>query len=251
MCQWIDNNAYEDTCNDYTLYQYLYLIIDLLAKKSHYFNNPLDYEYFSILTANKVFLRILRLRGKHDKDIHYILPYLKKILKFSLYDYIYENKNTKEDIPDNVREYSFRNLLSSLSDKLWISDFKLYISEISGTIELFFSKIPKKKNSDEWINIKTSVLLTFWNRLNFNKEEMKRLSHLKSTGSITDEKIIKAFQDKKYDGKCILISLNEAYSDYINILCNELTATIGRDLCEIIDSSVGINYEEVIELFGE
>ena len=58
MCQWIDNNAYEDTCNDYTLYQYLYLIIDLLAKKSHYFNNPLDYEYFSILTANKVFLRI-------------------------------------------------------------------------------------------------------------------------------------------------------------------------------------------------
>lgn len=251
LCQWIDDNARKDDCDDYTLYRYLYLIIDLLAKKNHYFKQADDYEDFSIFTANKVFLRIVNSRSDKEKNINYILPYLKKILRFSLFDYINENKNVKEDLPENVVEYSFRNLLNSLSAKLWISDFKLYIDEISSTIELFFSKIPKKKDSDEWVNIKTSVLLTFWNRLNFNKEEQKRIEHLKLNNNLTNEKLVRAFQNRRNTGDCILISLDDTYKDYVNILCNELTVTVGKDLQEILGYSVGINQYEVIELFSE
>lgn len=251
LCQWIDNNACKDDCDDYTLYRYLYLIIDLLAKKNHYFKKSEDYEDFSIFTANKVFLRIINSQSDNGKNINYILPYLKKILRFSLFDYINENKNVKEDLPENVVEYSFRNLLNSLSSKLCISDFKLYIDEISSTIELFFSRVPKKKGSDEWINIKTSVLLTFWNRLNFNKEEQKRIEHLKRNNNLTDEKLARAFQNRRNTGDCILISLDESYKDYINALCNELTVTVGKDLQEILGYSVGVNMDEVIELFSE
>lgn len=250
LCQWIDENAYKDDCDDTTLFQYLYLIIDLLAKKKSYFHRTEDYDDYSIYAATRVFNRLKRYKGVEEKKINYILPYLKTVLEFILSDYIREREKDVEKPTEDYLLYSFNNLFYQLSSKLWISDFKFCIDSIPSIIDNFFRRIPRKKNSTEWLDIKTSVVLTFWNRLKLSDYQENRLKSLQESRRLTDKKLIRVFLDNKYNSDCILIGLDDKYRDYVNILCNELFATIGKELMDTIESPVGTNYEEFLAIFG-
>lgn len=239
LCQWIDDNSNRKDCDDYTLYKYLYLIIDILAKKNHYFSSKEDYEDFALFTANNVFMRIIRFRGNAEKNIQYILPYLKKVIRFSLSDFIKEEKPVREPVTEDFVYYNFYDLLSNLSGKLLPTDFKACIDDVDRIIDDFFSKIPKKKRSDEWINIKTSVVLTLWKRLNVG-----------SSNRVVKDRVGRAISDSRYNISPVLIGLDRKNEGYINILCNELIAFIGKELTEMVDYYSGISQEEFMDIFS-
>lgn len=250
LCQWIDENYYKEDCDEYLLYTYLYVIINMLAKKERLFRSVEDYDNFSIFTANKVFFRLIKYKNKEEKRIHYILPYIKKIFKFSLADFLKEFYVEQKLPPEQYIEYSFKNLIKSLSDDLWIIDFKNCLENISGIINNFFKKIPKKKNSSEWLNLKTSVILTVLNRLTLPDKEFCRLKNLSEKDKLSDDKLEIAYNRLCEHSDIILIGLDEKYRNLVSILSEELVVIFEKELYNIIDNPIQNDYLEFISLFS-
>lgn len=218
LCIWIDKNAYEEDCDEYTLYKYLYLIIDLLAKKHKYFRHFYDYERFSIFAANRVFLRLRYPKKKNSVKINYILSYLQKSLNFIKIDY---QKQEFTDKYENIESYehfiSFNDLLNSMSSELALVDFKCCLHDLPSTINHFFKQLPKHKNCSEWYNIKLSVLLSFLYELKYKLN------------------------------KTILINLDDKYENLIFVLLKELKSTIAKDLKDILANITSGNTFDVIK----
>ena len=57
MCIWIDKNAYNEDCDDVKVYEYLYLLAYMLARKRRFFNHSYEYEDFAIYVASETLLR--------------------------------------------------------------------------------------------------------------------------------------------------------------------------------------------------
>ena len=58
MVIWVDKNMYKDDCDDEKLYEYLYLIISMLASKKKLMNTWSDYMDFYMWAASRVYMRI-------------------------------------------------------------------------------------------------------------------------------------------------------------------------------------------------
>ena len=82
MCIWIDENAYKEDCDEYTLFQYLYHLAGMLAFKRRFFEKNLYYHDFSIFAATKIFLR-LRDKRQFGKAVDKTLPRIKSILNYT------------------------------------------------------------------------------------------------------------------------------------------------------------------------
>ena len=219
LCIWIDENAYKKDCDEYTLYQYLYLIIDLLAKKHKYFRNHYDYEQFSIFAANRVFLRIRQPKHDNCKKITYILPYLKKSLNFIKIDYQQQEFVEKHDELESYEHLiSFNDLFNSMSDDLYLVDFRCCLHDIPNTIRAFFNQLPKKNNNKEWYNIKLSVLLSFLYEITFKTK------------------------------KIIIVDLSENYKSLIKVLLQELKSTISNDFKDILSQIPSGNTTEIVKV---
>ncbi len=219
LCIWIDNNAYKEDCDEYTLFQYLYLIIDLLSKKNKYFRNYRDYEQFSIFAATRIFFRIRRPKRKNSQKINYILSYLQKSLNFIKIDY--QNKEFGEKtLPVESYEQliSFNDLFNSLSDELYLVDFRCCLHDLTNTICAFFNQLPRQKYNSEWYNIKLSVLLSFLYELKY---------------SIRKE---------------IIINLEDTYKPLIAVLLRELKLTISNDLKDILSNVTTRKSSDLLEV---
>lgn len=112
-------------------------------------------------------------------------------------------------------------------------DFDLYLHDINKTCKRYLQRIPKKKNSCEWLNIYTSCILTFLNQVtlrNKNKERVKML------GEVINEspQILNAiYKEERKDG-VILYHLGEEFHDYIYVLVNKMRHLVARDLSSTI-----------------
>src|SRR5574344_199194 len=83
MCIYIDTHIYTDNYDEQLVYQYLYLITDMFAKKGRYFDNEHDYEDFASQFASYVFMRLLSEKQyKLKEDGNPVLPKVKSVLNY-------------------------------------------------------------------------------------------------------------------------------------------------------------------------
>lgn len=76
MCKWFDNNFYTNNREEDRAYKYIYLLLYMLAAKSHYFYKSSEYENFALYGAGIIFNRILK-KEKNNEKIKNLLDYLK------------------------------------------------------------------------------------------------------------------------------------------------------------------------------
>ncbi len=222
LCIWIDNNMYNEDCDEAKLYEYIYHIVYMLARKNSYFSAAHYYDEFALSSASRLFIRIKDTRLTKLKSI---LNYIKTVI------YPYKVDFEKEVYVENPEDSTFiytdsyclgTNLLDEIDlfDKL---DFKYTLDSISVIIKNYLNKIPHKKNSSEWINIYTSCLLTFLSSLNV--ETSIKLDKQ----DITDKELHSLYLASEKQ-EPILYHLDKSYSNYIKILVNELKGLIAKDL---------------------
>lgn len=246
MCIYIDNNVYKDSFDENLVYQYIYHIIYMLAKKASYFKQNHYYDDFAIYAASRVYFRLTnKKQWQLDEDGNYkldriksILNYIKKILyplKVDFEQSEYCQTISKESYPEEVN-YNFSNLLNNSIDELTFSEFGLTFNNIGKTCKAFLKTIPYKTNSVEWLNIYTSVMLTFLNSITLTNRRKDRLEHLSSTMRLTDNHIITAFEQENQ--QAILFHLPESMNDYILVLTRQLKHLIAKDLTDILHTNI-------------
>lgn len=223
------------------MYEYIWLLCDILAVKWRYFNKSQDYEEFSFFSANKIFERY---KNRNLPKVKSCLNYLKKVL------YPYKVQFQNQFYCENLSEEKLENLDTkydpslewNLQDKctgLNKSDFHFYLENVSKTLWDIVSKIPEKKNSSEKNDIYISCLLTFLDLITPETKSLNQYNELIRSENIRDN-FYKTMYKVPKDYKPILYHLDDKFQDYILILVKEARICMRNDLNELLYSSVPV-----------
>lgn len=223
MAMWVDCNAYKEDCDINTLYQYLYHLSNMLAHRNNYYTNAYDYDSFALYVASKVYKRIentkIGYKKKELKQIKSILNYLKNVIFY--YKKVYD-ENFCSNI-QNDEDFDCYNIID-LQDKIEFDRFSFVsdIRDIPNICRDFLRKIPRSKNSGEWINIYISCLLTLLNSMTLpNNTQLEESNKYKQINKILD---------KIREEEIILYHLDLDMSPYIRVLVNELRVILAQNL---------------------
>lgn len=247
MCIYIDENVYKEKFNEQLIYEYIYHIVYMLAKQSQFFKKNHYYDDFAIYGATRVYLRLTNVKQNQVKDdgtpkmekIKSVLNYIKNILyplkvdfEQSEYCQTISRDACIEDIP-----YNFNYVLSDTLDGISFCEFNSVLNDIGRTCKHFLKSIPYKQNTSEWLNIYTSVMLTFLNMITLSNHRKERIEHLGGTLRLTDTHIKEAFE-KECEREAILFHLPDSMSDYIIVLARQLKHIVAKDLSDILHTSI-------------
>ena len=247
MCIYIDTHIYEKY-DEHLVFEYLYHLTGMFAKKHGYFKHSDDYDSFAIFAATQLFMRLIDERQFPSDSgeiklprIKSILNYIKKVIYPLKVDFQQEHFSQvveEDQLPET--EYNFNAIISKQISNLEISEFGLTLQDISKTCNRFLSTIPYPKNSVDWHNIYISVMLTFLSSITLRNNHIERLDHLAETGRLENYHYDIFYREAKED--IILYHLPEHMRNYIDVLCRQLNHILARDLCDILNTKVHTDY---------
>ena len=245
MCIYIADNIYTDHYKEELVFEYLYHIVLMLALKAKLFTRNCYYDSFAIFAASRIFFRLTN-KKQFDLDdsgqpvmkrIKSVLNYTKKTLYYLKVDYE-QREYSQSLVSDEVNTtYNYDNVVRDSVRNLSLVEFEMTMNDIAKTCKMFLKTIPYKQSSADWMNIYTSVLLTFMNSITIRNKNLRRIDHLSSTNRLKDSNLQDMFLVEKYE-KPILFHLDETMSDYITVLTRQLRKIVAKDLSSIIHTNV-------------
>lgn len=250
MCIFVETEVYKDSYDENLVFEYLYHIIRMLAVKNKLFNDYGHYDGFSVFGATRVFKRLTNKKQfQYDengepllKPVKSVLNYIEKTLRLMQNSYMKEEFSTcisKERYEEEVN-YNFNNILSRELCNCSISDFGLTLGDIDKTCKKFLSTIPYPTNSAEWMNIYTSVMLTFISSITLSNKNKKRIEELSQTNSLKDAHYEAFYKEASYD--VVLYHLPQHMHDYILVLCRQLNSIIAKDLQDVLHTKLHFDH---------
>ena len=247
MCIWIDNNAYESDCDDNTLFEYLYHLCYMLASQQKLFSRYEYYDDFAIYAATKSYFR---LKNKNQFREDNPLPKVKSILNYLksvLYPMkvAFEQEEYSESVqPNNDYSIQFTSVFDlaeyadNIVDTISISDFKLYMNDVSKTIKNYIYKMPYIEDEILMANIYESCLLTILNWLTISVEDKLKLKEMLP---VNQEKGFNDILTKNKDLPPILYHLDKSYNNYIILLSRRALHLVCQDLSQILNQPLSTN----------
>ena len=259
MCIYIDTHIYE-TYDESLVFEYLYHILYMLAKKGRLFKSNDDYDKFALFGASRLFLRLTNPKQFNNEKgslprIKSILNYAKNVLNPLRIDYQQEeySQQFSHEVNKDELNYNFESLIYNTMSGLDFCDFELTMLDIDKTCKRFLKTIPYIPGSLEWVNIYTSVMLTMLDRFTLSNKSLERITHLESNERLLDYHIDNFYQEQSRS-KPVLFHLPEHMSNYIDVLCQQLKNLIARDLSDILRTKVSADYalsQYVVDNFVE
>lgn len=224
MCIYIDTHAYDNNKTEEVrekIYEYIYLISNMLAKKMRLFSNPKYYDDFSLWYTTQVYYRLENPK-QYELDefgqpkmtkLKSILNYIKSTIAFR--KVTFEQQEYSQVITENKDlsycDYSLVDKINTTLDELYRVETDFYFENISTTIKNLLKKIPYKDNTVDFSNIYISCLLTFLNSISISYADKERL-RTKGTADILD------FYEKENEDPVILYHLPDNMKNYIHVL---------------------------------
>lgn len=257
MAIWIDEHAYESDCDESLFYEYLYHLVTMLARNGKFFHCSEDYDNFALTSATKVFLRYRNPKQFQLTDdgeaklprIKSVLNYLKNIihqLRIDFYANLYSvNHQAEYEELDYIDHSSqFRNILVEQIDAFADIDFQVYLQDIIATIRAYLNKIPKKRDSSEWLNIYTSVILSFLNSVTLPNTVNKKIDQLDVSTYKGQKYLNQAFSDIQ-DDPIILYHLPDTMRSYIELLLKQVKHVIADELSQLLYTYIPSTFDDL------
>lgn len=242
---WVDENAYKEDCDQQKLFSYIRDICMALATTRKMMQNPEEYSDFADYMACRIYMRYKDARQYDERRQNFKRKKMSKIKSVSNYvndtifylksqynsenfQYTWKKKEIEEDTPS-----SLISLIDCCVADTRDMEFRSDMHSIPATIDRFLSKIPKKKNSLEWHNIKISCMLTILNYISLTKQEKRRIVKIQHRKDHSISDINKIYQDAKYR-EPILYNLPDEMANYIAVLSRKIIREIAFDLSETV-----------------
>lgn len=244
MCIYIDKYIYSGDFDEEKVYEYLYLIISMLAHKGKFFYRTEDYENFSLYMATHIYNRLTNPKqfqfdenGKPKiEKIKSVLNYIKKIINPIRINYQQEfyDQSITQLSDDDIRYYEQFSLAAKLSEQTSYESTKAFndcFEDIVLTIRKFLEKnLPYKKDTKVWKNIYLSCLLSFINSITISTAERNRINAL-----ATDFKKVKAIEklyesQSRDENQIVLYHIDPKLKDFVVVLMRRLKSAIAKDL---------------------
>ena len=258
MAIWCDENMYKEDVDENQLFEYLWHLSLMLARKGRYFSKAQYYEDFATYVATSLFLRIKNTKQFDNtfkmQKIKSILNFLKSIIHYKKIDFEQEYYSQvisqplpEDDVVEYDVEYSFADRISESVDELSRVEFDLCLHDIVKTIRNFLVRIPYRKDKIVWQNIYISCLLTLLNKIVIDSRDLVKIQNLKYKDIIDSMQDIWANQSE-----VILYHLDDNMENYIRILVREIQHVVANDLSTYlrtyIPSNSGMQYIALSEI---
>lgn len=251
MCIYIDQNIYENTYDSDKVYQYLYLLVYMLATKKRLCKNGDEYDRFSLFSATQLYLRLTnKLQFEFNDSGERKLPLVKGILNYinKKLDFLAIDFRNSEYYQYLVVEkehfdpsYNFETLVSSNVDDLSLTEFSITLEDSSNISKAFLRTLPYNQDSVEWQNIYISTFLTLVNMLTPSSITQKRIDRANNSDGLSAKQLEQIIEDESEDA-VILFHLDESYHDYVLLLVRQVKYVIGKDLSESLQTNVCNDY---------
>lgn len=249
MAIWIDQHAYTDNCDDLTLYQYLYLLVEMFARKHKYFTKVSAYEDFSLFAANYLFERLHSIKQSQTKEngdprlrpVGSILNYiksslfgLKKNFEKSIFASISQNPEEWEEEPHIDRTHIIGIYRSTCDYNA--CEFTLCLKDLPKCVWETCKRTPYSTDRKLLLNIYTSVLLTILNQITLPNSVIDKLRNNPQPLTTNEYFVDKLFISKEPLKDVILFHVNEDLRNYILYLANRSKKVLARDLSQVIQN---------------
>ena len=240
MCIYINEHAYEDFGDDAKLYEYLWLLVDMLARKGAYFKDKLEHEDFCFFATNYVYNRLKSKKQEELKSdgtprmckIKNILDYLKKSLQGLKIIYKKNHKPSNqisyEELVESGNEIIYQQLFYKISDDMRKIEFELCLNDVTKLIKKFVYRTPYGGTKD-FSKIYKSCLLSLMNMMTLTNASVKSIEELDETRA-TYDRIVNDFYNQEKEDFVILYHLPSYMKDYIRILTLRISSTIVSEL---------------------
>ncbi len=247
MCIYVDAKIQQLELTDdeaYLCYQYIYLIIYMLASKNKYFHKEEYYDEFALTLAGDVFYRFFlhpKLKGKMTSCLNYI----KAILYGRKVTFEQNNYSQKyvdiEQLQDNYTPvytsfiYSADNLNFNLN-----ANINIYFNSITKTIKQYlYDSSPYRKQPILMKNIYISCMLSLINSLTFTYTALQGINTKYVTQEAKIRYLYKLYKINR-NNCVVLYHLNDSYYRYITVLVRQLYSLIKNDIKDLCKKDVFI-----------
>lgn len=249
MCIYIDDHIYTDQYDEELVFEYLYLITNMLAKQGRFFDHEKDYEDFCASFASQMYMRLISPKQKQFKDdgtpklpqIKSVLNYIKQCIYPRRLQWEKDKYETPIEMEDEMEQYeatyTFSDMLTDSVTALDAVEFETYLRDITNVTQSFMSRIPYERNSIMYKNIYISCLLTFLSSITLNRNDIQRIRTLEKS-SVVRPSVIEDIYRSYAVGNVILFHLPETMTGYIQVLTKELKNLISKDLSESMHTYV-------------
>lgn len=264
MAIYIDHHIYSGDFDEELVYQYLYFLIYMLAKKKKYFSSEKVYDDFSIWFATKMYVRLTDPRQFDENErlekITSVLNYIKNVLYAKQVEYNseigfqitlgkFKSKYIKDFDDDALIDY-YRPSIESTNNDIIRSSIVNLLETVPAMFMEEIRKSPYKNNEVMVHNLYLSCMLTFIKTTTFSNRQIDKVikslarhpnadvSRLGNVGSI----------------EIVLWDIPDYLSDYVkliynrvrNIIVDEIKDSVSRyslsthDLVSVVNS----NYDD-------
>lgn len=244
MCIWIDKNAYSDHCDDQKMFEYLYHLCRMLARKRDFFERSDEFDDFAMYAATETFMRYRDKRqftgdeGSRLSKIKSVLNYLHKVIyprKVAYAKTQEKQRRLASDVDYMGISYDLHNKIQEAVAENSAAEFDCAVHDIPSTIRRYMIKLPMSRYSAEWENIYISCLLSFLNYITLSNANRKR--NEPGNGRCVDSKIYNSFRDERLT-PCILYHLDENMRPYVGTITRIIMHLVAKDISEVIDSNI-------------
>lgn len=228
MCIYIDTHIY-DKYDENLVYQYLYLIIHMLARKMKYFEHSSEYDEFSLYLASRVYLRLI---NKSNPPIKSVLNYIKRIIGVQKITWQKEVAIPYQKEGTQIYYFNNHSIADNLVDLSSLHDRQAYdeiINSLDNLIYNYLIKIPFKKYSAEWYNIYISVLLTLLNSITLTQNQKVTIAESKG---LSKDHIVNRIYMELRNSDPILYHLDNSFKPYIKVLSIQIRHLIANELSQ-------------------
>ena len=257
MCIYVDAKIQQETLTDEEAslcYEYIYLIIYMLASKNKYFHKEEYYDEFAITLAGDVFHRLFTHPKLKELDefgnpkmpkMKSCLNYIKSILYGRKVAFEQANYSQKyidiEQIPSDTK-HSPKSLtcIREHIDFSLNTNIDIYLKSISKTVKYYiYHNSPYRKQPLLIKNIYISCLLSVINSLVFTQNDLYGLRDKYVTQEAKTQYLYKSYKNNR--NNCIITyHLSSSYRPYITVLVRQIFTLIGNDIKELCKENISI-----------
>lgn len=265
MAIYIDNHIYSGDFDEELVYQYLYFLVYMLAKKKRYFSSEKVYDDFAIWFATKMYVRLTDPRQFDENEkldkITSVLNYIKGILYAKQVEYNseigfqktmgkFQSKYIK-DFDDNALIDHYRGAIESRNNDIIKKATIDLLETVPDLFKRELNKSPYKNNKLVLHNLYLSCLLTFIKTTTFSNYQLDKVN--KSLQKHPNADISKLNSINSVE--IVLWDVPDYLSDYVkllynrvrNIIVDEIKDSVSRYSLSISDITaiINSNYEDV------
>lgn len=243
MCIYIDNTVYKNPDGSLTeqekdtIFEYLFLLANMLASKKRYFYKFEDYSEFAFYAATRTYFRLV---NKKQYDAYNPLPKIKSILNFlknTLYvmkvDWQTKNFNEIIDSELTATDILEADIYESIKSDYSIGREEFVLDEIKTLPKLIRTDIQKTPYRNDKVlceKLYMSVLLTFLDKYTLRNKYLSKLrSYVEKNKPIKDNTIFNYYDTEKLN-EVILWKLDASWKDFVTLLYNKTNIKFIRNV---------------------